>query len=296
MVVKEMLLVLIFYLVQDKFCKIVTTIKHPNFAVHKLRYINALYISIENNYNGKLYCIQGDCFIDINGVSQRFYSLTEVEKTLVKDEMGLPYGSYMLQHHQKTLLEAWPMLYATVLYPAQEPYSDSNELMRTAIVSFSVPFMKTLLNSYDVFDGVDSLVNVGGNSEFCLHQIIQKHHHQKTLLEAWPILYAVVLYPAQEPYSDSNELMRTTIESFYVPFMKTLLNSDDVFDGVDSLVNVGGNSEFCLHQIIQKQHHQKTLLEAWPMLYAAVVYLAQEPYSDSNDIMKTAQKVFMFLL
>uniref|UniRef100_A0A0C9RSL0 TSA: Wollemia nobilis Ref_Wollemi_Transcript_15014_1447 transcribed RNA sequence n=1 Tax=Wollemia nobilis TaxID=56998 RepID=A0A0C9RSL0_9CONI len=130
---------------------------------------------------------------DSNGVScERLYSLTEVGKTLVKDEMGLSFGSYVLQHHQKALLDAWPMLHTAVLDPSQEPFrqvhgkpayefygddEDYNELMRTAMASVSVPFMKTLLKCYGGFDGVHTLVDVGGSSGFCLDMIIQKHRN-----------------------------------------------------------------------------------------------------------------------
>eukprot|EP01018_Ginkgo_biloba_P020293 Gb_03851 [translate_table: standard] len=127
-----------------------------------------------------------------NGVSERLYSLTEIGKTLVKDEMGLSFGSYVLQHHQKSLLEAWPLLHEAVLDPKHEPfrkahgkpayefYGDddaANDLMKTAMASVSVPFMRTILKSYGGFDGVHRVVDVGGSSGFCLHMIIETHNH-----------------------------------------------------------------------------------------------------------------------
>lgn len=41
-----------------------------------------------------------DVFEEHLGGGERKYSLTDVGKTLVTDEQGLSYGSYVLQHHQ----------------------------------------------------------------------------------------------------------------------------------------------------------------------------------------------------
>jgi hypothetical protein len=47
----------------------------------------------------------------------RDYNLTKVGKTLVKDKMGLSFGSYVLQHRKKALMVTWPLLHMVMLDP-----------------------------------------------------------------------------------------------------------------------------------------------------------------------------------
>ncbi|KAL8154343.1 hypothetical protein V2J09_012103 [Rumex salicifolius] len=119
------------------------------------------------------------------------YSLTEVGKTLVTDGDGLSYGAYVLQHHQEALMRAWPLVHTAVLNPSAEPFTrangepaysyygkddEMNELMQRAMAGVSVPFMRAVLGSgYDGFDGVGTLVDVGGSAGDCLKMILQKH-------------------------------------------------------------------------------------------------------------------------
>ncbi|KAH0723942.1 hypothetical protein KY289_006986 [Solanum tuberosum] len=122
--------------------------------------------------------------------SQRRYSLTEVGKTLVTDENGLSHGSYVLQHHQDALMRAWTMVHEVVNDSSTEPFvkangepaynyygknSEMNSLMLNAMSGVSVPFMKAILEGYDGFQGVKTLVDVGGSSGDCLKMILEKH-------------------------------------------------------------------------------------------------------------------------
>ncbi|XP_009617330.1 nicotinate N-methyltransferase 1 [Nicotiana tomentosiformis] len=122
--------------------------------------------------------------------SQRRYSLTEVGKTLVTDENGLSYGSYVLQHHQDALMSAWTMVDEAVNDSSTEPFAkangepaynyygkrpEMNNLMLNAMSGVSVPFMKAILESYEGFQGVKILVDVGGSGGDCLKMILEKH-------------------------------------------------------------------------------------------------------------------------
>ncbi|CAN4118155.1 unnamed protein product [Withania somnifera] len=122
--------------------------------------------------------------------SQRRYSLTEVGKTLVTDEKGLSHGSYVLQHHQDALMRAWTMVHEAVIDSSTEPFvkangepaysyygknPEMNSLMLNAMSGVSVPFMKTILERYDGFQDVKTLVDVGGSGGDCLKMILEKH-------------------------------------------------------------------------------------------------------------------------
>ncbi|KAL0316178.1 UNVERIFIED_CONTAM: Caffeic acid 3-O-methyltransferase [Sesamum radiatum] len=122
--------------------------------------------------------------------SERRYSLTEVGKALATDENGLSYAPYILQHHQDAIMLAWPLVHEAVLDPSSEPfvkvhgelpysyygkYPEMNLLMQKAMSGVSVPFMKAFLDGYDGFQGVETLVDVGGNSGDCLRMIMTKY-------------------------------------------------------------------------------------------------------------------------
>ncbi|KAM3340330.1 nicotinate N-methyltransferase 1 [Capsicum galapagoense] len=121
---------------------------------------------------------------------QRRYSLTEVGKTLVTDENGLSHGSYVLQHHQDAILRTWPMVHEVINDSSSEPFlkangekpynyygnnPELNSLMLNAMSGVSVPFMKGMLERYDGFQEVKTLVDVGGSGGDCLKMILEKH-------------------------------------------------------------------------------------------------------------------------
>ncbi|KAF6134372.1 hypothetical protein GIB67_005764 [Kingdonia uniflora] len=132
-----------------------------------------------------------------NSPPERSYSLTETGKTLVTDDHGLSYASYVLQHHQDALVKSWPLLHHAVLDPTVEPFARSNGgksaysyygenpemnlLMQKAMSGVSVPFMKAIMDGYDGFgfDGkkIQRLVDVGGSGGDCLRMILRKYSH-----------------------------------------------------------------------------------------------------------------------
>ncbi|KAM0945112.1 putative O-methyltransferase domain, plant methyltransferase dimerization [Dioscorea sansibarensis] len=123
----------------------------------------------------------------------RRYSLTEIGQTLVSSEPNGPsFAAYVLQHHQDALVRAWPWLHSAVVDPdGPEPFakanggvrayeyygkdSEANALMQRAMWGVSVPFMETFLDGYEGgFDGVETLVDVGGSSGACLKMIMDR--------------------------------------------------------------------------------------------------------------------------
>ena len=130
---------------------------------------------------------------DPSGGPERRYALTAVGRTLVPSgPSGASYADYVLQHHQDALVLAWPRLHEAVLDPAgPEPFArahagvpayayygqdrEANEVMLRAMTGVSEPFMEALLDGYEGgFEGVATLVDVGGSSGACLEMIMRR--------------------------------------------------------------------------------------------------------------------------
>ncbi|CAJ1974700.1 unnamed protein product [Sphenostylis stenocarpa] len=132
-----------------------------------------------------------DIFVEhLSSSGQRKYSLSDVGKTLADDDQGLSYAYYMLQHHQDALMRAWPLVGEAVEDPRREPFKKANhesaieyytkrpeemKLIHNSFTGMCVPFMREMLEAYDGFQGVETLVDVGGNSGICLRMIMDKH-------------------------------------------------------------------------------------------------------------------------
>ncbi|XP_061361264.1 nicotinate N-methyltransferase 1-like [Gastrolobium bilobum] len=126
----------------------------------------------------------------LSSTGERKYFLTDVGKTLVADDEGLSYAPYVLQHHQDALMRAWPLVGEAVEDPTVEPFEKANgesaiahymkqpdimDLIYKSLSGMSVPFMREMLELYDGFQGVKTLVDVGGNSGVSLHMIMEKY-------------------------------------------------------------------------------------------------------------------------
>ncbi|KAK7350880.1 hypothetical protein VNO77_09912 [Canavalia gladiata] len=126
----------------------------------------------------------------LSNCGQRKYSLTNIGKILVDDNQGLSYAYYMLQHHQDGLMRAWPLIGEAVEDPTIQPFVKANKesafeyylkrpdemnLFLKSLSGISVPLMKDMLNKYDGFIGVETLVDVGGNSGITLRMIMDKY-------------------------------------------------------------------------------------------------------------------------
>ncbi|KAI5426547.1 nicotinate N-methyltransferase 1 [Lathyrus oleraceus] len=122
-----------------------------------------------------------------NGV--RKFSLTEIGKCLATDEEGLSYSPYVLQHNQDAYMRAWPCLKDAVENPSVEPfrkvnggehamkyYTNPNQiaLFNKAFIGMTSPFMREVLEFYDGFKEVQTLVDVGGSTGVSLSLIMDK--------------------------------------------------------------------------------------------------------------------------
>ncbi|TKY73844.1 Caffeic acid 3-O-methyltransferase [Spatholobus suberectus] len=132
-----------------------------------------------------------DIFVEhLCSSGQRKYSLTDIGKTLADNHQGLSYAYYMLQHHQDALMRTWPLVGEAVEDPTVDPFLKANQestieyytkrpeemnLIHKAFAGMSGPFMREMLEVYDGFQGVETLVDVGGNSGICLRMIMEKY-------------------------------------------------------------------------------------------------------------------------
>ncbi|KAK7410882.1 hypothetical protein VNO78_02078 [Psophocarpus tetragonolobus] len=131
-----------------------------------------------------------DIFLEhLSSTAQRKYSLTDVGISLVDDGQGLSYAYYMLQHHQEALMRGWELVGEAVKDSRTEPFVKANgesaieyytkradvmPLIYKSLNGMCVPFMREMLQVYDGFQGVETLVDVGGNSGITLSMIIDK--------------------------------------------------------------------------------------------------------------------------
>ncbi|XP_027338707.1 caffeic acid 3-O-methyltransferase-like [Abrus precatorius] len=120
---------------------------------------------------------------------ERKYSLSEIGKTLVDDEQGLSYAYFMLQHHQDALMRSWALVGEAVVDPKTEPFVKANgegaieyytkrpdamNLIHKSLAGMAGPMMREILQVYDGFEGVDTLVDVGGYNGVSLRMIMDK--------------------------------------------------------------------------------------------------------------------------
>nr|KYP40951.1 Quercetin 3-O-methyltransferase 1 [Cajanus cajan] len=126
----------------------------------------------------------------LSSSGQRKYSLTHIGKSLADDDQGLSYAYYMLQHHQDAMMRAWPLVGEAVEDTSVEPFEKINgeapidyyskrpdevNLFHKSLSGMCVPFMRELLQVYDGFQGVETLVDVAGNNGVTLRMIMDKY-------------------------------------------------------------------------------------------------------------------------
>ncbi|KAK4481122.1 hypothetical protein RD792_011996 [Penstemon davidsonii] len=228
--------------------------------------------------------------------SQRRYSLTEVGKTLTTDETGLSYAAYVLQHHQDELMRAWPLVHEAVLDPSSEPFIKANgesaysyygkkpmmnDLMQRAMSGVSVPFMKAFLNGYDGFQGVDTLVDVGGSAGDCLREIMNKNQNIKRGVN-FDLPEVVEKAPNIPGVTHVGGDMFKFIPSGDAIFMKWVLTTwtdnecKEIFKNCYNALPLGGKLIACepvLPQATDDSHRTRALLEG--DIFVMTIYRAK---------------------
>nr|QQH14895.1 caffeic acid 3-O-methyltransferase isoform 6 [Cirsium japonicum] len=126
--------------------------------------------------------------LDDGGV-ERLYGLAPVCKFLIKNQDGVSMAPLLLMNQDKVLMESWYYLKDAVLYggiPFNKAYGMSafeyhgkdprfNKVFNSGMFNHSTMTMKKIVDLYDGFNGLTTLVDVGGGTGASLNMIIAKH-------------------------------------------------------------------------------------------------------------------------
>ncbi|XP_057800775.1 caffeic acid 3-O-methyltransferase 1 isoform X1 [Salvia miltiorrhiza] len=124
-----------------------------------------------------------------DGGVQRLYGLAPVCKFLTKNDDGVSVAPLALMNQDKVLMESWYHLKDAVLdgeIPFNKAYGMSafeyhgtdprfNKVFNQGMSGHSTITMKKILETYKGFDGLNSVVDVGGGIGATLHMIVSKY-------------------------------------------------------------------------------------------------------------------------
>ncbi|KAJ0101950.1 hypothetical protein Patl1_05556 [Pistacia atlantica] len=124
-----------------------------------------------------------------DGKVERLYGLGKVCKFLIRNEDGVSLGDLSLMNQDKILMESWYYLKDAVLdggIPFNKAYGMTafeyhgtdprfNRIFNNGMSSHSTITMKKILETYKGFEGLNSLVDVGGGIGATLNMIISKY-------------------------------------------------------------------------------------------------------------------------
>lgn len=124
-----------------------------------------------------------------DGRVERLYGLAPVCQFLTKNEDGVALSALSLMNQDKVLIESWYHLKDAVLdggIPFNKAYGMTafeyhgtdprfNKVFNNGMSNHSTITMKKLLENYKGFEGVSTLVDVGGGTGATLNMIISKH-------------------------------------------------------------------------------------------------------------------------
>ncbi|KAI3471270.1 hypothetical protein Pfo_027933 [Paulownia fortunei] len=137
-----------------------------------------------------------------DGGVERLYSLAPVCKFLTENDDGVSIAPAVLFNQDKVYMESWYHLKDAVLdggIPFNKAYGMSkfeyhgtdprfNKLFNKAMSDHSTIVMKKFLETYKGFEGVKSVVDVGGGTGATLIMIISNIHPLKPLISICPTL------------------------------------------------------------------------------------------------------------
>ncbi|XP_076957827.1 caffeic acid 3-O-methyltransferase-like [Bidens hawaiensis] len=124
---------------------------------------------------------------------ERLYGLAPVCKYLVKNEDGVSMAPLLLMNQDKILMESWYHLKDAVLdggIPFNKAYGMTafeyhgkdprfNKVFNAGMFNHSTMTMKKILDIYDGFNNLTTLVDVGGGTGASLSMIVSKHPNVK---------------------------------------------------------------------------------------------------------------------
>ncbi|CAH9080078.1 unnamed protein product, partial [Cuscuta epithymum] len=128
-----------------------------------------------------------------DGRAERLYSLAPVCRYLTKNPDGASMAPLLLMNHDKVFMESWYYLKEAILEggipfnkaygmsPFEYPKTDTrlNKIFNHAMSDHSTLTMKKILEGYKGFEGLKSLVDVGGGTGATLNMILSKHPNIK---------------------------------------------------------------------------------------------------------------------
>ncbi|GMP25054.1 hypothetical protein CsSME_00002102 [Camellia sinensis var. sinensis] len=124
-----------------------------------------------------------------NGGVERLYGLAPVCKFLTRNADGVSMAPLLLMNQDKVLMESWYYLKDTVLeggIPFNKAYGMTafeyhgtdprfNKVFNQGMSNHSTITMKKILDIYGGFDGLTTVVDVGGGTGATLNMIVSKH-------------------------------------------------------------------------------------------------------------------------
>ncbi|KAK6129369.1 hypothetical protein DH2020_036885 [Rehmannia glutinosa] len=148
-----------------------------------------------------------------NGAVERVYSLAPVCKLLTKNEDGVSMAPMLLMIQDKVMMDLWYDLKDAILEgidPFNKTYGMTafeyfgtdprfNDVFNQAMSNHSTMFMKKILETYDGFEGLKSMVDVGGGIGASLHMIVSKYPSIKGINFDLPhVVQSAPSYPGVE--------------------------------------------------------------------------------------------------
>ncbi|KAL3630754.1 Caffeic acid 3-O-methyltransferase [Castilleja foliolosa] len=123
------------------------------------------------------------------GGSERLYGLAPVCRFLTKNEDGVSMAALLLMNQDKILMESWYHLKEAVLeggIPFNKAYGMTafeyhgkdlrfNKVFNQGMSNHSTILMKRILDIYDGFEGLKTVVDVGGGTGATIDMIVSKH-------------------------------------------------------------------------------------------------------------------------
>ncbi|KAI4335092.1 hypothetical protein L6164_013771 [Bauhinia variegata] len=121
----------------------------------------------------------------------RVYSLNSVSKYFVLDDDGMSLGNYVAMVQDKAVSDSWSKLKEAVVeggipfvrahgsHAFEYPSLDArfHKVVNSAKISVTTMVMKKIVETYNGFENINTLVDVGGGLGLTLNLIISKHQH-----------------------------------------------------------------------------------------------------------------------
>ncbi|XP_058105066.1 caffeic acid 3-O-methyltransferase-like [Magnolia sinica] len=170
------------------------------------------------------------------GCSETLYGLAPVCKFLVRNEDGVSMAPFAVMIQDKVFMESWHHLKDAVMQGGvpfdrafgmnafEYPGTDArfNKVFNTGMLSHSMLIVKKILETYKGFEGLNSVVDIGGGIGVTLNMIISKYPQIKGINFDLP--HVVVDAPAYFGVEHIGGDMFASVPSGDAIFMKWILH------------------------------------------------------------------------